>query len=98
MTVDSNNMVLSQTATFVKKNGDNRTMNFVKLNELPQNFLNTQLKGTGQTRTLAEGMELVWDLDAEAFRVFNWNTIVGDVTTNEINFNNSLNNNTTPVV
>ena len=81
MTVDSNNMVLSQTATFVKKNGDNRTMNFVKLNELPQNFLNTQLKGTGHARTLAEGMELVWDLDAEAFRVFNWNTIVGDVTT-----------------
>jgi len=85
------------TGTFVKKNGDERTMNFVRLNELPEAFLNSKLTGTGNKRNLGEGRELVWDVDTSDFRVFNWNTTVGDPTTvekeNSDFLNISLNNN-----
>ena len=86
------------TGTFVKKNGDERTMNFVRLNELPETFLNSKLTGTGVKRNLGEGRELVWDVDTSAFRVFNWNTTVNTPTSVEkedsdfLNF--SLNNST----
>lgn len=95
MMTTSNNTVVAHTATFTKKSGENRTMNFVKVNELPKTFVDTQITGTGTNRTLAEGMELVWDLDNNGFRIFNWNTVVGDVTTSEVSFENSLNTDTT---
>tara|TARA_B100000676_G_C17900573_1_gene744308 strand:+ start:689 stop:976 length:288 start_codon:yes stop_codon:yes gene_type:complete len=87
------------TGTFVKKNGDERTMNFVRLNELPEAFLNSKLTGTGTKRDLGEGRELVWDVDTNAFRVFNWNTTVNEPTSVEkensdflnFSFNNSNN-------
>ena len=65
--------------TFTKKNGETRTMNFVKLADLPKDFLSTKLTGTGQERTLEEGLELVWDLENSGFRVFNHNTVIGTV-------------------
>ena len=65
--------------TFVKSNGEERTMNFVKLADLPQGFLDSMVKG-GNQRNLAEGQELVWDVDANAFRIYNWNTVVGETT------------------
>ena len=64
------------TGTFTKKSGDERTMNFVRLQELPEQFLNSRITGSGAARNLAEGQELVWDVDNNAFRVFNWNTVV----------------------
>ena len=64
-------------AKFVKKNGDERVMMFVKLSDLPKEFLNEQVKGTGKVRSFSDGKELVWDLDKAGFRVFDWNTIVG---------------------
>jgi hypothetical protein len=66
------------TGTFVKSNGDSRTMNFVRLNDLPQQFLDTNTSG-GNGPKLSEGQEVVWDLERNAFRVFNWTTTVGDV-------------------
>ena len=80
--------------TFTKKNGEARTMNFVKLTDLPKDFLNTQLTGTGTERTLSEGLELVWDLEQNGFRVFNHNTVIGTVdnyehTVDSFNTNNS---------
>ena len=65
--------------TFTKKNGEARTMNFVRLTDLPTGFLDTKLTGTGRERTLEEGLELVWDLEQSGFRVFNYNTVVGTV-------------------
>jgi hypothetical protein len=65
--------------TFVKKDGTKRTMNFVKTNDLPKTFLESKLKGNGNT-ALKEGYELVWDLQNDNFRVFNHNTVVGEVT------------------
>jgi len=65
--------------TFKKKDGNLRTMRFVTLDNLPEGFFISQTKGTGKKRTLAEGSNLVWDLDKQGFRVFNRNTIIGEI-------------------
>ena len=65
--------------TFEKKTGEERSMRFVKVSDLPEEFITSQTKG-GQQRKLSEGNELVWDLDKKQFRVFNWNTVKGNVT------------------
>jgi len=70
--------VKAYTGTFVKSNGENRTMNFVRLNDLPKQFLDTNTAG-GVGPKLSEGQEVVWDLERNAFRVFNWTTTVGEV-------------------
>lgn len=70
--------------TFTKKNGDARTMRFVRIADIPEKFIAMQIKGTGRKSTLSEGMELVWDLDTSAFRMFNWKTVEGNVTEIEV--------------
>jgi len=65
--------------TYMKKDGSLRTMRFVKISELSEDFLSSQLKGTGKPRQLVEGHQLVWDLDKQAFRIFNQKTVVGEV-------------------
>ena len=77
--------------TFTKKNGDARTMRFVRITDIPEKFITSQIKGNGRKSTLAEGMELVWDLDTNAFRMFNWKTVEGNVTEIEVDspFENS---------
>ncbi len=70
--------------TFTKKNGDERTMRFVRMTDIPEKFIATQIKGTGRKSTLSEGLELVWDLDTHAFRMFNWKTVEGNVTEIEV--------------
>ena len=64
--------------TFVKQNGEERHMTFVKLTDLPTDFLNSKVKGTGKQTKMTEGRELVWEVD-HGFRVFNWNSVVGRV-------------------
>ena len=59
---------------FVKKNGDQRSMTFVKLSDLPKEILMEQVSGTGQKRQLQENMELVFDVEKQGLRVFNWET------------------------
>lgn len=71
------------TGTFTKKSGEERTMRFVRLSDLPEQFLNEQVSGTGTARNLSDGLELVWDVENNGFRVFNWNTV-----TTETNFEN----------
>ncbi len=70
--------MIAQRGTFIKTNGDERQMNFVRLDNLPEGFIEKNTAG-GVGPTLAEGQEIVWDLDASGFRVFNWNTTVGEV-------------------
>ena len=65
--------------TYTKKDGSLRTMRFVKISELSEDFVASQLKGTGKPRQLTEGYQLVWDLDKKGFRIFNQKTIVGEV-------------------
>ena len=58
--------------TFKKKNGESRQMTFAKLADLPEHFLETRIIGAGSEQNYPEGMELVWDLEADNFRIFNW--------------------------
>ncbi len=58
--------------TFKKKNGESRQMTFAKLADLPEQFLETRIIGAGSEQNYPEGMELVWDLEADNFRIFNW--------------------------
>ena len=66
-------------ATFTKKDGSAREIRFVRTDDMPEKWFAKHVKGTGKKRTLKEGNELVWDIDNEGFRVFNWNTIQGEV-------------------
>jgi hypothetical protein len=61
--------------TFKKKNGESRDMTFARLADLPEQFLETRIIGAGSEQQYPEGMELVWDLEADNFRIFNWNTV-----------------------
>ena len=63
-------------ATFTKKTGELRTMTFAKVDELPKGFLP---ESKGGEKSLAEGMELVWDLENNNYRIFNNKTVVGKV-------------------
>lgn len=72
-----NKVIKTEIRTFLKKNGEEREMHFIKLNDLPKEFLKKQLKGSDKERNLKEGLELVWDLENKGFRIFNWNTDTG---------------------
>ena len=61
--------------TFKKKNGESRQMTFAKLADLPEQFLETRIIGAGSEQKYPEGMELVWDLEADNFRIFNWKSV-----------------------
>lgn len=68
---------------FLKKDGTSRTMKFVKTSELPQSFLEKVTKG-GTKPKLSDGFENVWDVENEGFRVFNHNTLQGELKTTEV--------------
>jgi hypothetical protein len=61
--------------SFKKQNGEIRNMLFARIDELPDSFLEEKIIGSGSARTYPDGMELVFDLEADNFRVFNWSTV-----------------------
>jgi len=63
--------------TFKKRNGESRQMVFARIWDLPEPFLKKHVQGAGNETKYPEGMELVWDLEADSFRIFNWKTIEG---------------------
>lgn len=63
---------------FVKKDGTLREMKFIKFDDLPKTFLDDKIKGKGKSN-IGEGLELVWDLDSNGFRVFNYDKAVGGI-------------------
>ena len=63
------------TGTFVTQRGEQRTMNFVRINEAPSGTFPSTLR----ERNLRSGFETVWDIDRQAYRTFNNNTVVGSV-------------------
>ena len=69
--------IRTEIRSFLKKNGEEREMHFIKLEQLPEEFLKKQLKGSTKKRNLKEGLEVVWDLENKDFRIFNWNTTIG---------------------
>lgn len=61
--------------SFKKRNGEIRKMLFAKIEELPDSFLEQKIVGSGAKKEYPAGMELVWDLEQDNFRVFNWSTV-----------------------
>lgn len=78
-------MVKTYSATFVKSSGQERKMNFVRYQDLPEKFLNENVKNRTAPRANKNGFELVWDLDNNGFRTFNWNTISGPIENGQVN-------------
>ena len=74
MTIKTNCTVY--TGTFTKTNGENRTMTFVRTNELPSNVYS----GPSTIDESRSGREVVYDLKAKGFRTYNWKTTTGPVT------------------
>jgi hypothetical protein len=66
--------------SFVKDDGTTRRMYFAILGDMPPAFLDAKTTGTGTSPNQPEGKELVWDLQAGNFRVFNYNTQQGEIT------------------
>lgn len=64
---------------FEKKNGEIRKMKFVRINEAPPGLLPEvkESKAAEAARKYKEGSELVWDVESEGFRIFNWDAVVG---------------------
>jgi hypothetical protein len=65
--------------TFKKKNGEIREMLFAHLRDLPDSFLEEKIIGSGSEKSYPEGMQLVYDLEQDGFRIFNWSTQVGSL-------------------
>lgn len=61
------------TGTSIAKDGRTYTMMFLSPSQMPESWLQQRVKGTGRKAVLPEGMELVWSLTHDAFRVFNHN-------------------------
>ena len=61
------------TGTFTKADGSQRTMRFVKWNDIPSNY-----KGSSTSRHSGDS-ETVYDVDAKGYRTFNNATIVGNI-------------------
>jgi hypothetical protein len=73
--------------SFKKRNGEIRSMLFAKINELPDSFLEQKIVGSGIEKHYPAGMELVWDIEQDNFRVFNWSTVEEPV--KEVNIDQS---------
>lgn len=73
-------------ATFRKKDGTLREINFAQLKDLPPGFLAGKIKGNNGPPPLKDGLQLVWDLDVNEFRIFNMTTVIGEVLEKEIDF------------
>ena len=73
---ESLNMVITQ-KLFKKKDGSERTMVFTRIDDLPSKFVASKIAGAGSEQKYPDGMELVWDLEADNFRIFNWKTSIG---------------------
>ena len=78
--------MIVRTGEFVKKDGEKRTMRFVKIGDLTEEqrvYIGVSQDDTKKKR-LAENSETVYDVDAKGFRVFNWATVTGEVTQEEM--------------
>ncbi len=71
----SNNTIHTtvHTGTFTKADGSQRTMRFVKWNDIPSSY-----RGSSTSRHSGDS-ETVYDVDAKGYRTFNNTTIVGSI-------------------
>ena len=80
-----NNYVV-YTVPITKQDGTQRTMEFVRTQDLPTDLFADFERNP--KRRMREGYELVFDVQRMGFRAFNWNTIQGEVRSQEraVNF------------
>jgi hypothetical protein len=64
-------------ATYRKTDGTKRKMKFARLHDLPKSKVDKR-----KTVEYPAGKELVWDVQKNGYRVFDWNTVIGKVTAN----------------
>jgi len=70
------------TGTFVKRNGNRRTMSFIKITDLPK----TMVTSTKDRYPKSNGeIEVVYDTERNGFRTFNHGTVVGTVSSKSVN-------------
>ncbi len=63
------------TGTFTTQKGEKRTMNFIKVSDLPTSFTSV----SSRARKLQPGFETVYDVDKSQYRTFNYNSLIGSV-------------------
>lgn len=75
------------TGTFIKKDGTERLMHFCKLPDIAElfpGFLEARIGNNINERKVAPGMELVFDLDSDNFRYYNYSKSIGELVETEI--------------
>ena len=79
--------MLVRVGEFKKKDGQSRKMKFLKISDLSEEEkIKIGLTPDKETKKkkLAEGSEMVYDVEARDFRVFNWATVTAEVTQEEM--------------
>ena len=71
----------------LRKDGTIRWMTFVKLDQLPPEFLALNISGSSPKKKTREGSELVWDVDKNGFRIIHPDSIISPISTIEIDDN-----------
>jgi len=81
--------MLVRVGEFKKKDGQIRLMRFLKISDMTEDQKNsiglTPDKET-KKKKLAEGSEMVYDVETKDFRVFNWATVTAEVTQEEMEY------------
>ena len=75
--------ITQYTGTFVKRDGTRRTMSFCKMSDLPKSMLS---ESTTDHYDRSDGqIEVVYDTEKRGFRTFNHGTVVGTVSSKNVN-------------
>jgi len=81
--------MLIRVGEFKKKDGQSRKMKFLKISDLSEEEkIKIGLTPDKETKKkkLAEDSEMVYDVEARDFRVFNWATVTAEVIQEEMEF------------
>ena len=76
----SNKSYTAYTGTFTTQTGTTRTMTFIRNKDIPSSVIGTN------KRVVSEGTEVVYDIEKDGLRTFNWNTVQGSVTNRPISY------------
>ena len=79
--------MLIRVGEFKKKDGQSRKMKFLKISDMSEdhkNKIGLTPDKESKKKKLAEGSEMVYDVEARDFRVFNWATVTAEVTQEEM--------------
>jgi len=69
------------TGTFTKTDGSRRTMNFIKVSDLPSSRFSESQRKEGSS-----DMQTVWDTDNQGFRTFNRKRVVGSINSKNVHY------------